>query len=179
MKEYIDKILIDEETLNKRVNELALQINEDYKGKRLVMIGVLKGSFTFMADLLRRITLDDVEIDFMKVSSYGASTKSSGVVRIVQDLEINIEKAHLLIVEDILDTGKTLSYLIDLFESRSPASVKVCTILNKPSRREVNIEADYVGFDIPDEFVIGYGLDYAQKYRNLPFVGVLKKEFVL
>lgn len=170
----IEKVLIDEAALNNKVLELAEIINCDYKDKRLIMIGILKGSIAFMADLLRHITIDDVEIDFLKVSSYGSSTKSSGVVRIVQDLEIDIAGAHVLIVEDILDTGRTLSYIKQFLESRKPASIKICTILNKPSRREIEIEADYVGFDIPDEFVVGYGLDFDQKYRNLPYVGVLK-----
>ncbi len=172
----VEKILIDKKTLTHRVEELAKQITEDYKDKPLLIVGILKGSIPFMADLLRMIDLEDLSIDFMSVSSYGEGTTSSGRVRILKDLDVNIADKHVLIVEDIVDTGNTLSKLKDMLLLRSPASLKICTILNKPSRRTAEIDVDYIGFDIPDEFIIGYGLDYAEKFRNLPYVGVLKRE---
>lgn len=175
MLNAIERVLIDEETLRDKVQELARQISNDYEGKCLTMIGILKGSVPFMADLLRLVTTE-VEIDFMSVSSYAHGSKSSGVVKILKDLDINLADKNVLIVEDIIDSGRTLSYLKKLLLSRNPADLKICTILNKPDRREVEIDVDYIGFDIPDEFVVGYGLDYAQKYRNFPFVGILKRE---
>jgi len=171
----LEKILIDEEKLIKRVKELGAQITEDYKDKDLFIIVILKGAVMFASDLIKEIKLP-LAIDFMAVSSYGASTKSSGVVRIMKDLEEQIEGKDVLIVEDIVDTGLTLNYLFENLLSRKPRSLKVCCCLDKPSRRKAPVNVDYVGFNIPDEFVIGYGLDYAEKYRNLPFIGVLSKE---
>lgn len=168
----IGKVLIDEETLNKRVEELGAEITRDFQGKDLLMIGILKGAVIFMSDLAKKIELP-LAMDFMAVSSYGASTKSSGVVRILKDLDEEIEGKDVLIVEDIIDTGLTLHYLCENLLSRKPNSLKICCCFDKPSRREVPVEIDYVGFDIPDEFVVGYGLDYAQRYRNLPYVSVL------
>jgi hypoxanthine phosphoribosyltransferase len=175
MIEDIKEILVTTETLANRVKELGKQISADYAGKEILMIGVLRGAVIFMADLARSIELP-VAIDFMAVSSYGSSTDSSGVVRILKDLDENVEGKHLLIVEDIIDSGLTLKYLLENLKSRKPASVKICTLLNKPSRRKVDVTVDYNGFDIPDDFVVGYGLDFAEKYRNLPFIGVLKPE---
>lgn len=175
MQRDIKEILISKEELNEKVKQLGERISEDYKGKELVLVGVLRGGFIFLADLVREITIP-VDIDFISVSSYGASTKSSGVVRIMKDIDININGKHVLIVEDLVDTGLTLKYLKELLKTRGPASVKICTALDKPSRRAVEIEVEYDGITIPDEFVIGYGLDYAGKYRNLPDVCVLKPE---
>jgi hypoxanthine phosphoribosyltransferase len=171
----IEKVLLDEETLKAKVSELGAQISRDYEGKNLLVVGILKGSVIFMADLLRAITVP-AEIDFMSVSSYGNGVKSSGVVKIVKDLDINLEGKDILVVEDILDSGKTLHHLRELLSSRNPRSFKICTLLDKPERREADIYADYSGFNIPNAFVVGYGLDYDEKYRNLPFVGVLKPE---
>lgn len=173
--DVIDRILIDEKDLKQKVHALARQISSDYEGKCVTMIGILKGSVPFMADLLRLVTTD-VEIDFMSVSSYANRSKSSGVVKILKDLDMDIADKHVLIVEDIVDSGRTLTYLKELLLARKPADLRICTILNKPDRREVKIDVDYIGFDIPDEFVVGYGLDYAQKYRNFPYVGVLKRD---
>ena len=175
MMQAIEKVLITEEELQKKVSELAAQISSDYEGKDLVLVSILKGVFVFAADLCRAIKIP-AAIDFMAVSSYGASSKSSGVVKIIKDLDKPIEGKDILIVEDILDSGITLSYLKELLIQRGVSSLKICTILNKPSRRQANIQPDYLGFDIPDEFVVGYGLDYDEKYRNLPFVGILKRE---
>ncbi len=171
----IERVLLSEEQLKKKVKELASKINRDYVGKELLLIGVLKGSVMFAVDLMREITVP-VEIDFMAVSSYGAGATTSGVVKILKDLDHSIEGKHILIVEDIIDSGLTLSYLKEMLIARGPASVRICTILNKPSRRKAVIDVDYNGFDIPDEYVVGYGLDFNQKYRNLPYVGVLKRE---
>lgn len=171
----VQEILISREKLAKRIKELGVRISEDYENKDLMLIGVLKGSVPFMADLLREITIP-CTMDFMAVSSYGSSTQSSGVVRILKDLDSNIEDKNVLIVEDIIDTGYTLKYLIDNLKSRKPADINVCCLLDKPDRRKVNLSIKYTGFKIPDAFVIGYGLDYAEKYRNLPFVGILKRE---
>lgn len=168
----IQKILISEEQLAAKVAELGAAISRDYEGKKLMILGVLKGSVVFMADLLRHITIP-VEMDFMAVSSYGAGVKTTGVVKILKDLDRLIEGYHVLVVEDILDSGMTLSYLTELLRDRGPASVRIATLLDKPDRRKVDIKPDYVGFRIPDEFVVGYGLDYAELYRNLPYVGVL------
>ena len=175
MIEDIKETLLDQEILAGRIKELGARISADYAGKRILMIGILRGAVIFMADLARSIDVP-VAIDFMAVSSYGASSKSSGVVRILKDLDENVEGRHLLIVEDIIDTGLTLNYLLENLRSRKPASLKICTLLNKPSRRKAEVPIDYNGFDIPDYFVVGYGLDYDGNYRNLPFIGVLKPE---
>lgn len=172
----IDRVLLSEKQLKEIVDKLGKQISEDYKDSKskLILVSVLKGSVVFMGDLMRAITIP-CYIDFMSVSSYGSGTSSSGVVKIIKDLDTNvIEGADLLIVEDILDSGKTLSYLTDLLRQRKPSSIKICTLLDKPERRAVDLKADYAGSVIPDAFVVGYGLDYDEKYRNLPFVGILK-----
>ena len=173
VRDDIEKILLNEESLSGIVKELGAKISEDYRGKRLLMISILKGSVVFMADLMRAITIP-CRIDFMAVSSYGSGVKTSGVVKIVKDLDINLEGYDLLIVEDILDSGKTLHYIREILTSRNPKSIRICTLLDKPERRQVDMAADYVGACVPDEFVVGYGLDYDEKYRNLPYVGVLK-----
>ncbi|WZL79637.1 hypoxanthine phosphoribosyltransferase [Eubacteriales bacterium mix99] len=175
MSENVERILIDEETLQKRVREMGRQLTEDYRGKDLVIIAILKGAVVFTSDLIKEIKLP-LSIDFMAVSSYGVSTKSSGVVRILKDLEEEIEGRDVLIVEDIVDTGLTLHYLVENLWSRGPKSLKICCCLDKPTRRTAPVKVDYVGFDIPDEFVIGYGLDYAERYRNLPYIGILSKD---
>ena len=170
----IEKVLLSEEELQNIVTRLGNQISEDYKDKKLVLVSVLKGSVIFMADLMRAIKIPCV-IDFMAVSSYGAGTKTSGVVKIIKDLDTDVvEGADLLIVEDILDSGVTLDYLRKILSARNPNSIKICTLLDKPERRKAPIKADYAGAQIPDAFVVGYGLDYDEKYRNLPFVGALK-----
>ena len=173
MEKDIAKVLFSEEQLQNRVRELGEQISADYAGKEPLLISVLRGSYIFMADLSRAIS-QSVTIDFMAVSSYGGGTTSSGQVEIVKDLSDSIEGKDLLIVEDILDSGNTLSYLLKLLQARRPASIKLCTLLDKPSRRVKPIVADYVGFEVPDEFVVGYGLDYDERYRNLPYIGVVK-----
>jgi len=173
--EDIKSIMISEEEISKRVKELGKQLTEDYKGKELLVVGILKGCMLFLSDLVRAIELP-LTMDFMVVSSYGATTKSSGVVRIIKDLEREIEGKDVLIVEDIVDTGLTLSYLVENFKARNPKSVRVCSLLDKPDRRKAQVDIQYVGFKIPDEFVVGYGLDYGENYRNLPFVCVLKPE---
>ncbi len=175
MRDDIERILISEAELKDIVTGLGEQISADYRGKDLLMVSVLKGSIVFMADLMRAITIP-CRIDFMSVSSYGQGMKSSGVVRIIKDLDNSIEGKHLLIVEDILDSGKTLHYICEILRARKPADIRICTLLDKPERREVPLAADYVGASVPNEFVVGYGLDYAEIYRNLPFVGVLKPE---
>lgn len=172
----IAKILISREQLQKRIAELGEAISRDYAGKDLLLVCILKGGVLFLSDLVRAIRIPHA-FDFMAISSYGgALTESSGVVRILMDLNSSIENRNVLVIEDIIDTGHTLAYVIDLLNTRKPASLKICTLLNKPSRREVPVHVDYIGFDIPNEFVIGYGLDYDEIYRNLPFVGVLKPE---
>ena len=171
----VGTVLIDEEKIMKRVAEMGAEITKDYQGKELVVVCILRGGVLFMSDLVKEIKLP-LYMDFMAVSSYGLSTKSSGVVRILKDLNDDIEDKDVLIVEDIVDTGLTLHYLIDYLKSRKPKSVKVCCFLDKPARRKVEVPTDYVGFEIPDEFVVGYGLDYAQKYRNLPYVSVVNEE---
>lgn len=172
----INHILVTEEQLKAKVNELGAQITRDYAGRDLLLVSILKGSVVFMADLMRAIQMP-CGIDFMVVSSYGgANTTSTGLVKIVKDLDQDLSGKDLLIVEDILDTGITLSHLVPMLKLRNPASVRLCTILSKPSRRKADIEPDYLGFEVPDEFVVGYGLDYDEKYRNLPYVGVLKPE---
>jgi hypoxanthine phosphoribosyltransferase len=168
----IGEILIDEETLAARVAELGVEVSVDYEGRDLLLIGVLKGAVFFMADLMRHLTVA-CEVDFMAISSYGDATDSSGIVRILKDLDINIEGRDVLVVEDIIDSGLTLSYLMRNLESREPASLEVCALLTKPSRREIDVPVRYVGFEIPNKFVVGYGLDFAERYRNLPYVGVL------
>ncbi len=175
MHDDVSEVLISHQQIRERTGELGRQITEDYDGKDPLLICILKGGLMFLADLMREVDLP-LEIDFIAVSSYGDSTESSGVVRILMDLERNIEGRHVLIVEDIIDTGRTLSYIIENLRTRGPASIKVCTLLDKPARRELEIPIDYVGFTIPDRFVIGYGLDYGEIYRNLPFVGILKPE---
>lgn len=175
MQNDIKEILISEEEIKKKIRELGKQIEKDYKDKDLLVVCVLKGAVLFLSDLIREINLP-LSIDFMAVSSYGNSTKSSGVVRIIKDLEKDIQGKDLLIVEDIVDSGLTLSYLIENLKSREPRSVKLCTLLDKPEKRKVEVFIDYTGFVIPDEFVVGYGLDFAEVYRNLPYVCVLKPE---
>ncbi len=171
----IEEILISPEDLAARVVELGEQISRDYEGKELVLVPVLVGASVFAADLLRSLSIP-VVIDFVAISSYGTDTRSSGVVRILKDLDLSVESKHVLIVEDIIDTGLTLNYLIDNLRARNVASLKVCALLNKPSRHKVPAAANYLGFTVPDKWVVGYGLDYAQKYRNLPYVGVLRPE---
>jgi len=171
----IKEILISEEVLRDKVIELGKKITEDYKGKNLLLVCVLKGAVIFVSDLMKRIDLP-LEIDFMAISSYGSDTKSSGVVRILKDLNSGIEGRDILIVEDIIDSGLTLSYLVENLKVRGPKSVEICTILDKPSRRKADISIKYTGFQVPDEFVVGYGLDYAERYRNLPYIAVLKEE---
>ena len=173
LEQDIERVLFTEEALRARVGELAQQINRDLAGKEPVLISVLRGSFIFMADLVRAIELP-CRVDFMAVSSYGSGTTSSGQVKITKDLSESIEGRDVLVVEDILDSGNTLSYLLKLLQARRPASIRLCTLLDKPSRRTKPIQADYVGFQVEDLFVVGYGLDYAEKYRNLPYIGVLK-----
>ena len=172
----IEKVLLSEDELKKIVEDLGAKITEDYKDKNLVVVSVLKGSVVFMADLMRAIKIP-CSIDFMAVSSYGSGTKTSGVVKIIKDLDSEVVcGSDLLIVEDILDSGVTLEYLMKVLSARNPNSIRICTLLDKPERRRANIKADYSGAQIPDAFVVGYGLDYDEKYRNLPFVGILKPE---
>ena len=171
----IERVLLSEEELKEIIKRLGKQITEDYKDKNLLVVSVLKGSVMVMADLLREIKIP-CRIDFMSVSSYGSGTKTTGSVKIIKDLDIDLAGFDLLIVEDILDSGVTLSNLKEILLTRDPASVKICTLLDKPDRRKADIKADYIGAQIPDAFVVGYGLDYDEKYRNLPFVGVLKPE---
>ncbi|MBO4445507.1 MAG: hypoxanthine phosphoribosyltransferase [Clostridia bacterium] len=173
MSNDIAEILMTEEQIKETVARLGKQISEDYAGKQLVLVSVLKGSVVFMADLMRAITIP-CPIDFMVVSSYGSGTESSGVVKIIKDLDMDLRGVDLLIVEDILDTGRTLASLIEILKMRNPNSVKICTFLDKPDRRVSDITADYVGQKIPDAFAVGYGLDYDEIYRNLPYVGILK-----
>ncbi len=173
LEKDIDHILFSEEQLKARVREIAGQIDRDFAGKEPMLISVLRGSFIFMADLMRSITLP-CTVDFMAVSSYGAGTTSSGQVKITKDLSESIEGRDIIVVEDILDSGNTLSYLLRILQARHPASMKLCTLLDKPDRRIKPVHVDYSGFSIPDEFVVGYGLDFAEKYRNLPYIGVLK-----
>jgi len=168
----VGEILVEEDQLRARIAELGEEISTYYDGRDLLLIGVLKGAVFFMADLMRHLTVP-CEVDFMAISSYGASTDSSGVVRILKDLDINIEGRNVLVVEDIIDSGLTLSYLVRNLESREPASLEVCALLTKPGRREIDVDVRWVGFEIPNRFVIGYGLDFAERYRNLPYVGVL------
>ena len=175
MNKDIKNILIAEDVLQAKVAELGAKITEDYTGKDLLLVCVLKGAVIFVSDLMRKIDLP-LEIDFMAISSYGSNTQSSGVVRILKDLNSSIEGRHVLIVEDIIDSGLTLSYLAENLKARGPESVEICTILDKPDRRTTNLDIKYTGFQVPDEFVVGYGLDYAEKYRNLPYIAILKEE---
>ena len=175
MHNDIKEVLFSEEQLKARIAEIGAQITRDYAGKNLLMVSVLKGSVIVMADLMRVINLP-MQIDFMCVSSYGSSTETKGSVKILKDLDVDIKGRDLLIVEDILDSGVTLSNLISMLKQREPASVEICTLFSKPERRKVEVETKYCGFTIPDAFIVGYGLDYAEKYRNLPYVGILKEE---
>ena len=175
MKEDVLRVLLSEDEIREKVRELGGKITADYKNSNLMLVTVLKGAVVFLADLMRQIDVP-AEIDFMVVSSYGSGVKSSGVVKIVKDLDVPLAGKDILIVEDILDSGITLSYIKELLESRGPRSIRIATLLDKPSRRKVDLQADYIGFPVPDEFVIGYGLDYDEKYRNLPYIGILKPE---
>lgn len=173
MTKDIERVLLSQEEIAAKVAEIGAQISKDYEGKDPIIVSILRGSFVFMADLVRAITIP-CTVDFMSVSSYGSGTSSSGEVRIVKDFEGSVEGRHLIIVEDILDSGRTLSYLMKTLETRGAASISLCTFLDKPERRVVPVEVAYKGFTVPDSFIVGYGLDYDQKYRNLPYVGVLK-----
>ena len=177
VKSAVGEILIDEEPLQARIAELGAEISRDYAGRDLLLVGVLKGAVFFLADLMRELSVP-CEIDFMAISSYGAGTDSSGVVRILKDLDMNIAGRDVLVVEDIIDSGLTLSYLMRSLTARKPASLEVCTLLTKPERREVDVPVRYVGFEIPNKFVIGYGLDFDQRYRNLPYVAVLHPDLI-
>jgi len=173
----ISDVLVEAAPLSQRVRELGEELSRDYAGRDLLLVGVLKGAVFFMADLVREITVP-CEIDFMAVSSYGSGTDSSGVVRILKDLEINISGRDVLVVEDIIDSGLTLSYLMRSLKARKPASLEICALLTKPERREIDVPVKFVGFEIPNKFVIGYGLDFAERYRNLPYIGVLHPDLV-
>ncbi|MBV8394894.1 MAG: hypoxanthine phosphoribosyltransferase [Actinobacteria bacterium] len=173
----VGEVLISADELQARIRELGREITEEYAGRELLLVGVLKGAVFFMADLMRHLKVP-CEIDFMAISSYGASTDSSGVVRILKDLDINIEGRHVLVVEDIIDSGLTLSYLVRNLESREPESLEICALLTKTARREIEVDVRYIGFEIPNKFVIGYGLDFAERYRNLPYVGVLHPDLM-
>jgi hypoxanthine phosphoribosyltransferase len=173
----VGEVLLEEDAIQARIRELGREISSDYAGRELLLVGVLKGAVFFMADLMRGLTIP-CEIDFMAISSYGDSTDSSGVVRILKDLDINIEGRDVLVVEDIIDSGLTLSYLMRNLEAREPASLEICALLTKPERREIEVPVRYVGFEIPNRFVIGYGLDFGERYRNLPYVGVLDPRLV-
>jgi len=176
-EEGVGEILIGEQELQGRIAELGVEISKDYAGSDLLLVGVLKGAVFFLADLMRELTVP-CEIDFMAISSYGAGTDSSGVVRILKDLDINISGRHVLVVEDIIDSGLTLSYLMRSLKARKPASVEICALLTKPERREVAVPVRYTGFEIPNKFVIGYGLDFDERYRNLPYVAVLHPDLI-
>lgn len=173
MIDDIERVLLSEEQLNEGVSKIGAQISKDFEGKNPLIVGVLKGSFVFMADLMRKITIP-VTVDFMALSSYNNGAKSSGEVRILKDLSVEIKNRHIIIVEDILDSGLTLSYTINMLKTREPASITLCTLLDKPQRRTVDIKPDYSCFTISDDFVVGYGLDYDEHYRNLPYIGALK-----
>lgn len=174
MQNDIEKVLLTEQQLEEKITEIGKKISNDYKDRDLILIGVLKGSVLFMADLLKKITIP-CSMDFMAVSSYGNTTQSSGVVRILKDLDFEIKGKDVLIVEDIIDSGITLRYLMEYLKGRNPKSINIACLLNKPERRKTDMSVKYLGFDIPDYFVVGYGLDYAEKYRNLPYVGILKE----
>jgi hypoxanthine phosphoribosyltransferase len=173
----VEQVLIEEDALQGRIAELGEEVSADYAGRDLLLVGVLKGAVFFMADLMRRLTVP-CEIDFLAISSYGAATDSSGVVRILKDLDLSIEGRHVLIVEDIIDSGLTLSYLVRTLQAREPASLEICALLTKPARREMDVDVRYVGFEIPNRFVIGYGLDFAERYRNLRYVAVLHPKLI-
>jgi hypoxanthine phosphoribosyltransferase len=177
LESAVGEVLIDTDALSARIAELGAEVSADYEGRDLLLIGVLKGAVFFMADLMRKLTIP-CEVDFMAISSYGASTDSSGVVRILKDLDINIEGRDVLVVEDIIDSGLTLSYLMRNLEAREPASLEICALLTKPERREIEVPVRYVGFEIPNRFVIGYGLDFGERYRNLPYVGILDPSLI-
>ena len=177
LDQAVGEVLIDEATLQGRIAELGVEISADYAGRDLLLVGVLKGAVFFMADLMRELAVP-CEIDFMAISSYGAATDSSGVVRILKDLEINLADRHVLVVEDIIDSGLTLSYLMRNLKARKPATLEICALLTKPERREIDVAVRYIGFEIPNRFVIGYGLDFAERYRNLPYVAVLHPDLV-
>jgi hypoxanthine phosphoribosyltransferase len=177
LEQGIESILIDEASLQSRIAELGDEISADYRGRDLLLLGVLKGAVFFMADLMRRLSVA-CEIDFMAISSYGAATDSSGVVRILKDLDTNIAGRDVLVVEDIIDSGLTLSYLVRNLEAREPSSLEVCALMTKPERRQIEVDVRYVGFEIPNQFVIGYGLDFAERYRNLPYVAVLHPDLI-
>ena len=166
-------VLLSEEEVDKRIQEIGEQISKDYAGEQVHLVCVLRGGVFFLCELAKRITVP-VSLDFMSVSSYGQDTKSSGVVKIVKDLDDSLVDKHVIVVEDIVDSGRTLSYLLEMLKDRGPKSMKLCTLLDKPDRRVVDVKVDYTGFQIPDEFVVGYGLDYAQKYRNLPYIGIVE-----
>ena len=175
MENDIRELLFTEEEIRQIVQDMGAKISRDYEGKNLLMVSVLKGSVVFMADLMRAVTVP-CRIDFMSVSSYGSGVKTSGVVKIIKDLDIPLSGYDVLIVEDILDSGMTLSYLLEILKSRGPRSIRLCTLFDKPDRRKADVTADYTGAVVPDEFVVGYGLDYDEKYRNLPYLGILKPE---
>lgn len=175
MKNDIEKVLITEDEIQEKIHELSLRLTEEYQDRFPLVIGVLKGAMPFMAELLKRVDTH-LEMDFMDVSSYGSSTVSSGEVKIIKDLDTSVEGRDILIIEDIIDSGLTLSYLVELFRYRKAKSIKIVTLLDKPTGRKADIKADYVGFNVPNAFVVGYGLDYNEKYRNLPYIGVLKPE---
>lgn len=175
MHEDIQEVLIGEKEIASKVKELAQLLSEEYRGKNPLIICVLKGAAFFMTDLIKQMDIE-LEMDFMDVSSYGNRSESSGEVKIIKDLNTSVQGRHVLVVEDIIDSGLTLKYLVDLLQHRKAASVKVVTLLDKPRRRKVDFKPDWIGFEVPDEFVVGYGLDYAEKYRNLPYIGVLKRD---
>ncbi len=175
MFEDIERVIFSEEEISRNVKRLGEQISRDYAGKKLLLVSILKGSIVFMADLMRAITIP-CSIDFMAVSSYGSGTKTSGVVRIIKDLDRPISGWNVLIVEDILDSGMTLQYIMELLSARDPESIRICTLFDKPERRVTNVKANYIGLQVPDEFIVGYGLDYDEIYRNVPYIGVLKPE---
>ena len=177
VKDAVGEILIEQEPLQARIAELGAEISREYDGRDLLLVGVLKGAVFFMADLMRELTIP-CEIDFMAISSYGAATDSSGVVRILKDLDANIAGRDVLVVEDIIDSGLTLSYLMRSLKARKPASLEICALLTKPERREIEVPVKFVGFEIPNKFVIGYGLDFAERYRNLPYVAVLHPDLI-
>lgn len=175
MQNDIARVLLSEVQIADKIKELGEKLTEDYKGKELLVVGILKGSNVFMSDLIRQINIP-LKIDFMMVSSYGNATESTGVVKIMKDIEQSIGDKHVLIVEDMIDSGLTLKYLTEMLETRKPASIKLCTLLDKPARRQERVHVDYVGYEMPDEFLVGYGIDYAENYRNLPYIGILKPE---
>ena len=177
VKDAVGEVLIEEEPLQARIAELGVEISSEYDGRDLLLVGVLKGAVFFMADLMRELSIP-CEIDFMAISSYGAATDSSGVVRILKDLDTNIAGRDVLVVEDIIDSGLTLSYLMRSLKARKPASLEICALLTKPERREIDVPVKFVGFEIPNKFVIGYGLDFAERYRNLPYVAVLHPDLI-